>query len=58
MTETNSAIEYLRRLREDMPLYFEHCLRIKNFGSGELVPFEMNEVQLILHHICEEQLRQ
>ena len=41
-----------------MPLYFKHCLKIKNFGSGELVPFEMNEVQVILHHMCEQQLKE
>lgn len=53
-----SALKYLQRLREDMPLYFQHCLKIKNFGSGELVPFNMNEVQVILHHMCEKQLKE
>ena len=55
---SESALKYLQRLREDMPLYFKHCLKIKNFGSGELVPFEMNEVQVILHHMCEKQLKE
>tara|TARA_B100002019_G_scaffold70233_1_gene60438 strand:- start:911 stop:2671 length:1761 start_codon:yes stop_codon:yes gene_type:complete len=55
---SDSALKYLHRLREDMPLYFQHCLKVKNFGSGELVPFEMNEVQVILHYMCEQQLKE
>jgi len=44
------------RLQEDPLFYFEHCLKIQEFGSGELVPFKLNEVQMILHHMMQRQL--
>ena len=56
--EAEAALEYLRRLKADKNLFFEHCLKLKNFGSGELVPFKLNEVQVILHHMCERMLEE
>ena len=50
-------IAFIKRLKGDPEFYFETCLRIQQFGTGELVPFELNPVQKILHHMMGRQLR-
>lgn len=37
--------------------YYEHALKVQQFGSGELIPFQLNPIQYILHRIAERQLR-
>ena len=53
----NELVELVKRLKEDPVLYFQHCLKIQEFGSGETVPFQLNEVQFILHKLMERQLK-
>ena len=55
--EEKEIIELIRKLKADPILYFESCLKIQNFGTGELIPFRLNEVQHIMHSIMERQLR-
>ena len=50
-------IELIQRLQADPKLYFETCLKIQMFGTGELVPFTLNPVQEILHYMMERQLK-
>ena len=57
-TGSGSGTRVSEKTEEDKNLFFEHCLKLKNFGSGELVPFKLNEVQLILHHMCERMLEE
>jgi hypothetical protein len=47
----------IRQLRNDPLYYFKTVLRIERFGTGELIPFELNNVQRILHFRCEDQLK-
>ena len=49
-------VALVKRLKEDTLLYFEHCLKIQEFGSGDTVQFKLNEVQLILHKLMQRQL--
>ena len=48
--------EYFQKLVADDMLYFYECLRIVEFGTKKLIPFKMNNVQLILHGMAEKQL--
>lgn len=50
-------VALVNRLQEDALFYFENCLKIQKFGSGETISFKLNEVQLILHHLMERQLK-
>ena len=54
--EEKEIIELIRRLKAEPLLYFTHCLKIQNFGTGELIPFELNEVQQIMHSMMQRQL--
>ena len=53
-----ALIALIQRLRAEPEFYFENCLKIQRFGTGELVPFTLNPVQKILHHMMERQLRE
>ena len=54
--EEKEIIALIRRLQADPLLYFDTCLKIQNFGTGELIPFKLNEVQSIMHSIMQRQL--
>jgi len=54
--EEKEIIELIRKLQVDPLLYFENCLKIQNFGTGELIPFKLNEVQTIMHSMMQRQL--
>ena len=56
--EEKDIIELIKRLQADPLLYFNHCLKIQEFGTGNIIPFELNEVQTIMHSIMERQLKQ
>ena len=56
--EEKEIIELIRRLKADPLLYFNTCLKIQNFGTGELIPFELNEVQQIMHSMMQRQLEE
>ena len=56
--EEKEIIELIRRLKADPLLYFNTCLKIQNFGTGELIPFELNEVQQIMHSMMQRQLKE
>lgn len=49
--------EKLRILRDDLPLFARHCLKIVD-KSGQLVPFIFNDSQMQLHNQIEKQLRE
>ena len=52
-----NLIQIIKRFREDPVLYLKECLKIQEFGTGQLIPFELNEVQLILHKMMQRQLK-
>ena len=54
--EENEILGLIKRLKDDPILYFNTCLQIQNFGTGELIPFGLNEVQTIMHSMMERQL--
>ena len=54
--EENEIIELIRKLQAAPLLYFENCLKIQNFGTGELIPFKLNEVQQIMNSMMQRQL--
>ena len=54
--ENSEIIELIRKLQADPLLYFDKCLKIQRFGTGELIPFQLNEVQSIMHYMMERQL--
>ena len=56
--DKEQAIELIRKFKEDPLLYFNHCLKIQKFGTGELIPFDLNEVQGILHYMMQRQLKE
>ena len=56
--EQKEIVELIRRLKADPLLYFDTCLKIQNFGTGELIPFKLNEVQSIMHSIMQRQLEE
>jgi len=56
--EEKEIIELIRKLQADPILYFNTCLKIQNFGTGELIPFELNEVQGIMHSMMQRQLEE
>lgn len=57
MAQQESFIALLEQLKADPLFYFRKVLKIERFGSGELIPFEPNNVQRILHYRCEDQLK-
>ena len=56
--EEKDIIELIRRLQADPLLYFSTCLKIQEFGTGNTIPFQLNEVQTIMHSIMERQLKE
>ena len=50
-------LDLVQRLKEDPLFYFEHCIKIQEFGTGETIPLRLNQVQLILHHMMQRQLK-
>ena len=53
-----ALIALIQRLRAEPEFYFENCLKIQRFGTGELVPFTLNPVQKVLHHMMDRQLKE
>jgi len=53
-----AIIALIQRLKAEPEFYFENCLKIQRFGTGELAPFVLNPVQKILHAMMERQLRE
>lgn len=51
---SSTAFRVLGRLREDLPLYAERCLKIRG-KSGEIVPLRLNRAQLFVHQRLEAQ---
>ena len=49
--------KFIQKLKDDPLFYYKTILKIEAFGSGQLIPFELNNVQKILHHKCQEQLK-
>ena len=56
--EQKEVVELVRKLKANPLLYFENCLKIQNFGTGELIPFKLNEVQSIMHSMMQRQLEE
>ena len=56
--QQEEIIELICKLKSDPVLYFNTCLKIQNFGTGELIPFELNEVQSIMHSMMQRQLEE
>ncbi len=52
---TDFVTERLAEYLEDDDLYFRECLVIRDHDTAQLLPFEMNYGQLILHEVCEKQ---
>ncbi len=56
--EQKEIVGLIRKLKADPLLYFDTCLKIQNFGTGELIPFKLNEVQSIMHSMMGRQLEE
>ena len=56
--EEKEIIQLIRKLQADPLLYFSNCLKIQEFGTGNTIPFQLNEVQIIMHSIMERQLKE
>ena len=56
--EQKEIVGLIRKLKADPLLYFDTCLKIQNFGTGELIPFKLNEVQSIVHSMMGRQLEE
>ena len=56
--EEEQIIELIKRLQADPLLYFDTCLKIQEFGTGNIIPFKLNEVQVIMHSMMQRQLRE
>ena len=52
----NDLVQLVAKLQRDPVFYFNNCLKIQEFGTGELIPFELNEVQGILHKMMQRQI--
>ena len=53
-----AIIALIQRLKAEPEFYFENCLKIQRFGTGELTPFVLNPVQKVLHAMMERQLKE
>ena len=53
-----TIIALIQRLKAEPEFYFENCLKIQMFGTGELAPFVLNPVQKVLHAMMQRQLRE
>ena len=47
----------MRKLK-DHKAYFQYCLKISEFGTKQMIPFQMNPIQKILHSVAEKQLKE
>ena len=56
--EEKQILELIRRLQAAPLLYFDTCLKIQEFGTGNIIPFKLNEVQVIMHSIMQRQLKE
>ena len=54
MAASREDLETLLTLRDDFPIYARQALKIKN-KTGDLVPFELNKAQQVLHEAIERQ---
>jgi hypothetical protein len=54
MRNSEAFLKVLSQLKDD-PLWHFSKFQIEKFGTGELIPFELNNVQRILHYRCERQ---
>lgn len=52
----SDLVNLVARLQRDPAFYFTNCLKIQEFGTGELISFELNEVQRILHSMMQRQI--
>lgn len=52
-----SALAGLQRLKSDLPLYSEKCLKIQDFAGSE-IPLVLNDAQLVAHEAMERQRRE
>jgi hypothetical protein len=54
-------VENLKKLAvkayRDPIWYYENCLKVQEFGTGNLIPFSLNPIQRILHAVSERQLK-
>lgn len=57
MSSEDRTVEALKALKNNLPLFAKNCLKIVD-KKGQLVPFEFNEDQMMLHEMCEKQLRE
>ncbi len=48
--------EAIRRFRLDYEAFAEHCIKIGDKLTGDIVPFRMNRAQRKLHLKCEDML--
>lgn len=53
---TQEQIEIMRRMRDDLPYYAKHCLKIKT-KEGTIEPFIFNSAQEYIHAKIEDQLK-
>ena len=55
MNLSENAFQAVLQKIRDNPLWHFEKFRIERFGSGDLIPFNLNNVQRILHFKCEKQ---
>ena len=53
---SSTYLAVLKQLKENPLQHFSH-MKIEKFGTGELIPFQPNNIQRILHARCEDQLK-
>ena len=58
MQSDNTLEELVNRIYEDPVAYFQVGLKVEEFGTGLMVPFELNPAQMIVHAVAEKQLKE
>jgi len=58
MNSSESAFRQVLQKIKDDPLWHFRKFKIERFGSGDLIPFDLNNVQRILHFKCEKQRKE
>lgn len=54
---SDEQLDYLKRLRDDLPFFSRHCLKIKTKRGKGLEEFVFTSAQLYIHNRIEEQLK-
>ena len=54
----NNLEELVNRIYEDPVAYFKVGLKVEEFGTGMMVPFDLNPAQMIVHAVAEKQLKE